>query len=336
MSSQIVSSPGRLGLLGEHCDWAGGVSLVVPLDLRIKARFEPKDGAPVLQVQSTHRPTRRHLDATYSAPLNPGRFRNTNDPLRYVAATWTVLRHAGVPVAGGTLSLESTLPMGRGFSSSAALCVAAARALSQELVDADFRQIADWATTAERDLVGIACGALDPLACAADAPLFIEWENEGGSPRKLTAGEPLHVVAGAFSRPRDAPGILRTLQALNAGDASSPDCSAVQTAIRTWAELARDGMRALEDGRAADLGGAMNAAQRVYETHLHDRLPALRAPGLVRVCAAVRDAGALGAKFSGAGGDGSVVALANGSEHADQIGRRMAQEGLAWWAVSVR
>jgi len=226
--------------------------------------------------------------------------------------------------------------MGRGFSSSAALCVAAARALSHGLVNTDFRQIAEWATTAERNLVGIACGALDPMACAADAPLFIEWEDETGSPQKLAAAQPLHLVAGAFSRPRDAPGILTTLQALNAGDASSADSAAVHRALHIWAELAREGMQAIQGGATLALGDAMNTAQRVYESQLHDRLPALHAPGLVRVCAALRKEGALGAKFSGAGGDGSVVALAEGPDHAKRLGQRMAQEGLASWSVCVR
>jgi mevalonate kinase len=53
----------------------------------------------------------------------------------------------------------------------------------------------------------------------------------------------------------------------------------------------------------------MDACQEIYEEDLASTFPALRAPGLVRAVRALRAAGALGAKFSGAGGDGSVVGL---------------------------
>lgn len=53
----------------------------------------------------------------------------------------------------------------------------------------------------------------------------------------------------------------------------------------------------------------MNSAQIAYERWLHAELPELRAPVMVRTCAELRRDGALAAKFSGAGGEGSVIAL---------------------------
>ncbi len=331
-----MSSPGRLCLLGEHCDWAGGHSIAVPLDLRVKARFTPSEGAPVLSVVSHHIPSEKRLEATYSAPLNPGRFRNRKDPLRYVAATWTVLRHEDVPVGGGRLELESTLPMGRGFSSSAALCVAAARALSGDAFDTDFRKIARWATVAERDLVGIACGALDPLACAADGALFIDWSEPNGEASPVHLGEPLHLVAGVFSKARDAPGILHALQEAFAGRTTEHENQCVREAIQGWSSLAAEARAAIQTGALSSLGDAMNEAQSIYEERLHGVLPPLTAPGLIRVCKAAREEGALGAKFSGAGGDGSVVVLVEDQDHAGRMQKRLAQEGLQSWATRVR
>ncbi len=52
----------------------------------------------------------------------------------------------------------------------------------------------------------------------------------------------------------------------------------------------------------------MNRCQDAYEA-AEAVVPALAAPGLRRAVAGLREHGALGAKFSGAGGDGSVIAL---------------------------
>jgi mevalonate kinase len=76
----------------------------------------------------------------------------------------------------------------------------------------------------------------------------------------------------------------------------------------------------------------MDAAQAAYEEHLLS-MPELAAPELVRVCAAMRGRGAAGAKFSGAGGDGSVVALFAERGGAEAARAWMAGEGIAAWVV---
>jgi mevalonate kinase len=53
----------------------------------------------------------------------------------------------------------------------------------------------------------------------------------------------------------------------------------------------------------------MDTCQEIYEEELVPEFPELRAPGLFRAVRALRAAGALGAKFTGAGGEGSVIGL---------------------------
>jgi mevalonate kinase len=53
----------------------------------------------------------------------------------------------------------------------------------------------------------------------------------------------------------------------------------------------------------------MNGCQEIYEEELMPAFGELRAPGLVRAVRSLRASGAYGAKFSGAGGDGSVIGL---------------------------
>ena len=85
--------------------------------------------------------------------------------------------------------------------------------------------------------------------------------------------------------------------------------SAVRVALDVFAACAERGARALETGDSDDLGDAMNQAQRAYNDELAATLDELRAPLLRATCAELTEKGALGAKFSGAGGDGSVIAL---------------------------
>jgi mevalonate kinase len=78
----------------------------------------------------------------------------------------------------------------------------------------------------------------------------------------------------------------------------------------------------------------MDAAQHTYETELLP-FPALRAPRLVRACRALRERGVLGAKFSGAGGDGSVIALVHDERAAQELVPWLDAQGVAAWYVPV-
>jgi mevalonate kinase len=175
----------------------------------------------------------------------------------------------------------------------------------EEEVDAAYR--------AERERVGVNCGRLDPLACAWSVPLFLRFAGEGYDVEPLPAR--LCLAVGSFRAPRDTVGILATLGRYHRGEVPLRDFDAVRRvgavrgALEGFARLATEGRDAMIDGDLRALGGCMDACQEIYEEELMAALPELRAPGLVRAVRALRGSGALGAKFSGAGGEGSVVAL---------------------------
>lgn len=329
-----VRYPGRICLLGEHCDWAGGGSLVVPLPLGITARAEA--GGDGLQVEAA-------LEGELLVRRLPaaGEVDPAGGALRLVAAAAAALAARGLGPPGAHLRLSSDLPAGRGFSSSAAVTLASldtlARLAGHTLADGE---LAELAFHVEHELLGVACGRLDPLACAAAQPLYIRWvpDTRGDHRPALRRIEPrgrFHLVAGSFPRPRDTPGILSTLQSAWWGDlrdaVAAERARAVRTALDTFADAAATGARALLDGDAPALGACLDQAQHAYEDELADTFAALRAPALWRTCQELRGHGALGAKFSGAGGDGSVIALLPDAPSARAAVDLLEVRGLAAW-----
>lgn len=283
-------APGRICLVGEHNDWAGGYALTVPMDRGI-------------QVQTEAGPFRTHSwfegrEHSWSGQGDPGIF-------NLVPAVFEVL---GQPLTGD-IRISGDLPAGRGFSSSAALCVALVRALRP---DASAPEAADLAYRAER-LTGSACGRMDPLACAWNVPLSLRFHGEAVVVEPVSGRCALAV--GVFPTPRDTRGILRTLSVHHAGDVSLQDWSAlarvgaVRGALEGFGVQAMHAAAALRDHDLRAVGGAMDACQDIYEEELVPEFPELRAPGLVRAVRALKSSGALGAKFTGAGGEGSVIGL---------------------------
>jgi mevalonate kinase len=254
-------------------------------------------------------------------------------PLRFVGLALEALAERGLTPPSAHLRITSDLPAGRGFSSSAASMLAVLDAL----IRLRGRQwppleLAELAYVVEHERLGVACGRLDPLACASGSPIHLRWEAQGHTLTHVPPPLPLHLLVGTFSTPRDTGAILTTLNDHFFGRAEPLESSlvlSVRRALSVFAEEADRGTRALRAGDMETLGDAMNRAQAAYEEYLAERLPALQAPGLRHACRVLREAGALGAKFSGAGGDGSVVALFRDRRTAEDARSRVNAAGLA-------
>lgn len=290
--------PGRICLLGEHCDWAGGASVVVPMDRSLQVEASPADGLSASA----------WLEGRLHAWVD-----GEGGPLRFVGAVADELAARGAP-RRGHLDLRGDLPAGRGFSSSAAACVGILRALAAlHGVSLARDEEIELAYRAEHDRCGIACGRLDHAAVAWGVPLFLRFTGEAFDAEPLPAH--LALAVGSFPAARDTAGILDALGRHHRGEVPLRDfeavaaVGAVRGAIEGFAAQAVFAREALYDGDLVALGAAMDVCQEIYEEELAATLPALRAPGLVRAVRALRAAGALGAKFSGAGGDGSVIGL---------------------------
>ena len=167
------AAPGRINLIGEHTDYNLGFALPIALPQRTAVTFTP-DGGDAITVASDRAdgPVRIPLDAA------PG---HVTGWAAYVAGVMWALREAGHPVPGGAMSVTSDVEMGSGLSSSAALeCAALGAIASAAGVDIDPMQQARLAQRAENDYVGAPTGLLDQLASLFGRPsraLLIDFRD---------------------------------------------------------------------------------------------------------------------------------------------------------------
>jgi galactokinase len=242
---RIVRAPGRVNLIGEHTDYNDGFVLPAAIDLEIRIAYVPTDDGHV-RLASAQTGDTIAFDARDPGP----RHESWRD---YVAGTaWSMLQ-AGLPTAGFTGVLESSVPVGAGLSSSAALELASAWALSgASPPPTDPLTLARIAQRAENDYVGMRCGLMDQFASAAgvaDAAVLLDCRTLEHRPVALPDGLRICVIHT---------GVPRTLVGSAYNDRRS-DCErAVRVIQRT-----EPGVTALRDVDAAMLERARDALDEV-------------------------------------------------------------------------
>jgi galactokinase len=143
-------APGRVNLIGEHTDYNDGFVLPIAIDRFTTVSADLREDR-LVNVAATD------LDETDSFGLDSIAATGTwRDYIRGVVEELA-------PRFGADLSISSTLPLGAGLSSSAALELAVARVFA----DAEPVVLARAAQRAENDFVGVQCGIMDQLAVAA-------------------------------------------------------------------------------------------------------------------------------------------------------------------------
>jgi len=189
---EIVRAPGRVNLIGDGTDYNDGFVLPVAVELdtwialrrrrdglvRVVSRharepgsfwidsLTPAAGAPPA-AGSVARSSAGSTAVAGAVPVATDAGRPTGAWSDYVAGVAWSLREAALPVRGFDGVVDTTIPIGAGFSSSAALEVASALALLGGDCILSAPTLAALAQRAERDYVGVSCGIVDQLASAA-------------------------------------------------------------------------------------------------------------------------------------------------------------------------
>jgi galactokinase len=172
-SSTRYAAPGRINLIGEHTDYNLGFALPIALPQRTVVTFTP-DRSDAITVSSD----RADSSVRISLGTAPG---DVDGWAGYVAGVMWALRQAGHPVPGGAISITSDVEMGSGLSSSAALeCAALGAIASAAGVRIDPIEQARLAQRAENEYMGAPTGLLDQLASLFGQPstaLLIDFRD---------------------------------------------------------------------------------------------------------------------------------------------------------------
>jgi mevalonate kinase len=284
-------------LVGEHAVVYGQPAIALPVAaLTVRADIAPAPSASTLQ------------SALYSGPLDdaPARLRPTATAAR---AALDALGAAGAPIA---LRIDSEIPAERGVGSSAAVAAAVVGAVADALdVALDAEQYHDLVQVAERAAHGTPSG-LDARAVRAAGPVWFQ----SGVAVPLEVGAPLTFViadTGVRGRTGEAVAAVRAFR--------ESDPARVDPLIASLGDLTVAAREELARGDAAALGGLM--------TRAHALLDELGAgdPALDRLAVAARDAGALGAKLTGGGRGGCLLALATDPAHASGLAAALRAAG---------
>jgi len=305
-----ASAPGKVLLLGEHAVVYGHPALAAALRRRVFVEVAEDSKGPIIELlapsNSTPTPTPTRIPV----------------PSELLHAASEMAAALGAPSAFRAI-VRSELPLGGGLGSSAALGVALARAFSQLAArDCPPERAEDLALQLERVFHGAPSG-VDPAVCARGGVILFR-RGDPAQVERISPRTPLHLAVVLTGVMR---GTRSTVLPLSARRAERPDLYDPLLAI--LGELARGGAQSLERGDYQDLGVRFDAA--------HGVLAALgvSCPELEQAVAALRGAGALGAKLTGAGGGGAAIALARDAAHAEALVRVAEREGLRAFAEEI-
>ena len=157
----VYAAPGRVNLIGEHTDYAGGFVMPAAIDFATVAAATPHaDGTVHLYSANFDEEVAHRLDALPAK----GRGHWSDYPLGVLQ----VLREAGIVIPAFSLSLSGDVPIGAGLSSSASIEVAVMAALLALAGAAlPLPEMAKLAQRAENGYVGANTGIMDQfIACA--------------------------------------------------------------------------------------------------------------------------------------------------------------------------
>ncbi|MDZ8276043.1 mevalonate kinase [Microbacterium aquimaris] len=293
---------GKVILLGEHSVVYGHPAIALPIT-SISARAEATTTAQASRIDSA---------------LFHGLLSSAPDRLRPTVTAVRAALGADDPALGGVhVRIDSDIPSERGVGSSAAVAAAVVSAVSQargRTLTPDERF--DLVQDAERAAHGSPSG-LDARAVCASGPIWFRR----GTVEHISVGAPLHLVvadSGVRGRTREAVESVRALKQ------SSP--AVFDHAISALSALTTRARIQISDGDVEGLGTTMDDA------HRHLGVLGVGDRALDHLATAARAAGAPGAKLTGGGRGGCILALAHDPDHAAELVARLRTAGApaAW------
>jgi len=214
---------------------------------------------------------------------------------------------------GMCIHLHSTIPIGRGLGSSAAVAIAIVKSLymyyGEELSHSNLMDLVHIAETH-------AHGNPSGIDMAAASSAFPIWFEKGKDTLPIRIGAPLHIVVADTGRIGDTRSAVESIR-----ENHSKNPTATNQSIELLGELTYKAKDALINGNIELLGNYMNSAHiELGKLGVSDDI----LDNLVKIA---QSNGALGAKLTGGGRGGCVLVLAKNENHVEQISESLLKAG---------
>ena len=323
--------PGRICLFGEHSDWAGGYrrinaeikrgyALIVGTNQGIYARVKPHPDKLILHT-TLEDGTRK---GPYEIPMEreallaeamKGGFTSYAAGVAYQILTHYRVR--GIEID----NYLTDLPVQKGLSSSAAICVLIARAFNRVYdLKMTVRGEMEYAYTGEITTPS-RCGRLDQGCAYGNRPVMMTFDGDRLDVQELSVPKTLHYVIVDLKAFKDTKEILAKLNQCYPF-ANDPLQKKVQDYLGTInSDLTHQAQKAIHGGDLVKLGALMNEAQAQFDEHLQPACPSqLTAPVLHKLLAYEPiQSYVLGGKGVGSQGDGTAQFLVKDAAAQDRV-----------------
>lgn len=327
-------APGRVNLIGEHIDYNGGMVLPAALSVGVEVELRAReDDRACIRADQFDAPIERAMDEAASGHWSDASL-----------GALCEARALGLIKGGADISIRSTIPQGAGLSSSAALTVAilkAARAICGESAPSD-ADLAIAARQVENDYLGVPCGIMDQFAVALAKPgMAMALDTNSleytliGLPRDHTfvvihSGISRKLSDGRYKERKaecDRAKAYFETEDLCALEPEAIARSQLEEPARSRAlHCANEHHRVLSAKAAMKAGNVRAFGELMQQSHASMRddfevsLPAIDA--LVASCVSE---GAVGARLTGGGFGGCIVALVEKTNKKDWLARVLAR-----------
>ncbi|GAA1782677.1 mevalonate kinase [Leucobacter iarius] len=309
----VGASHAKAILFGEHAVVYGAPAIAIPVD-SLTAEAVIERGAPGLRIESS----------LFTGPVEdaPARLAPVVTAIRASlerAGLGELAR--GVDAQGATVRIRSAIPHERGLGSSAAVAAAITRAAFDLAGSAlDDETLFELIQTAEKVAHGTPSG-IDARTVAATGAIRFNR----GAVAPIRIGAPLTLAFADSGHPGSTAKAVGSVQALREREPETTDAL-----LSRLAEIAEGSIADLAAGDRAAIGAAMTEAHGILNR------VGVSSERLDAITEAAREAGAAGAKLTGGGLGGCVIAVADDAAHADRIGAAMRRAGAErTWTVEV-
>ena len=326
--------PGRLCLFGEHSDWAGGYR-------RIDKSIAPGHCMAIGTDQGIYAAISSHPDELIiksasmdGDPIHSQHLQMKQQELLKAAESGEFFSYcAGVAyymlkdyqVGGLVIDNRMNLPIRKGLSSSAAICVLTARAFSHAYdLGLTRREEMEYAYKGEI-LTPSECGRMDQACAYGEIPVFLTFDGDRMDIEEIFPQQPVYMVIADLKKGKNTKKILTDLNhhfMEEDGGIKEKLRYALGDANR---EILINARETLAQGDSRELGQLMNRAQELFDQCVCPACPGeLAAPKLHEILSHpdVQDL-TYGGKGVGSQGDGCVQFVAKGLAEQEELIKRL-------------